>query len=490
MPSTKNTLIVVILIFITLLLMSEFGSNPIFMNTLPKKEARQLEQVVPDSTMSPRPLRVEVGMSPLAFTKLRKLNEAFMTEHGILVDLVNRDPAQIRAALPDEFQKQQSADVVLVDSERVNRYAVKGWLLPNDSDTSWMEAGPEWIGVYTRWNGLMWGFPAYVDPYVLVWNKDQLRAATGLATPPSSLKEWHKVLDAYADTGVLHAAKGDNGHRINMTKAEGGKGAQPSPYMFAWPGDDDYALLSLLWRLGIVFPDTGDRTAISREEAQQKVDGARLDSSLSTGSEKNNKGPLIKTNTNSITADKEQVQAGWQARFEEWNVYKQLFHEVTAQQKLTLWDELEAGNYLFAIVPYSTAMLQLKEPFAIEDSERIAAPYSHWVRSSSYVISAHSELSEEAKKWIAFMTQVSIQQDILESVSLLPADRKAVEQVWPLMSRRMPRMFDQNNPSLKLALQRTTYIETWLPKVKQWLYGEASLAEVRTGWKEVWNVNK
>ncbi|MCG7407816.1 extracellular solute-binding protein [Paenibacillus sp. ACRRX] len=488
MPSTKNTLIVVILIFITLLLMSEFGGHPIFMNTLPKKEARQLEQVVPDSTMSPRQLRVEVGMSPLAFTKLRKLNEAFMKEHGILVDLVNRDTTQIRSALPEEFQLQQSADVVLVESEMVNRYAVKGWLLPNDSDTSWMEAGPEWIGVYTRWNGLMWGFPAYVDPYVLVWNKDKLQAATGLDMPPSTLKEWHRVLNAYAHSKKLHAGSGDTDQRMKTTKVAVDKDAQPLQFMFAWQGDDDYALLSLLWRLGIVFPDTRDRTTMSREAAQQTVDGVRSGSVSPTSREQDTKGATVKTNTN--TSDTEQIEAGWQARFEEWDTYKELFHEVSEQEKLTLWDELEAGNYLFAIVPYSTAMLQLKEPFAIEDPEHIASPYSHWVRSSSYVISAHSELPEDAKKWIAFMTQVSIQQDILESVSLLPADRKAVEQVWPLMSRRIPRMFDQDNPSLKLALQRTTYIEKWLPKVKQWLHGRTSLSEVQTGWKEVWIDNK
>ncbi|MGZ9585047.1 extracellular solute-binding protein [Paenibacillus marinisediminis] len=463
MPSTKNTFIAVIMILISLLLISQFRSTTLFTNTPVLNETQgptrmpEFEHAYDNKT-----LRVDVNVSPLVYTKMRRLSQMFTEDYGIKVDLRNLNTQRTQSSLAEQFKLQQNADVLLVNSEDVKPLAVRGWLLPNEQAMNGLEAGPDWMTDYTRWNGFTWAVPAYIDPYVFVWNEKIWREHSERATLPQTWIQWQQLLGGSAsdaktandENGLEAAPKGEG--ELGQEGVLPAEKAQSTPETwFAWYEDDPFALLSLLWRLGIILPQ------------EQYIEAPQILSNITT-------------------QGTERKVIPWQQMFTAWTPYRSAFKPLAEAERSKLWDGLEQGDIMFAVVPYSEAMLNLKSSLVIEEPQSITPPYSQWVRSSSYVIAANTELENEAIRWISYMLQSSIQLDMMDAVALMPANREAYEQAWPLMSARVPSIFTKGHEGLQELLLRSNELKVWSGRVLQWVKDNAAEEQVIEEWNKLW----
>lgn len=514
MPNTKNTLIVVIMILISLLLISQFGSTTIFKNR-PEQQENHGPLRLPDygASNNNKTLRVEVNVSPLVYTKMNKLSQMFSDNYGIQVELVNRNAKRNMDTLTNMFKLYQNADVMLIDSVLVKPFAMKGFLLPNEQSVRRVGAGPDWLQDYTRWNDITWAVPAYIDPYVMVWNKQTLQSHTGRSDLPQSWPEWRQLLEQVVssdptkldlaqegetpegqeeeqngasptsdptDTQLKNSSADSTGQdavssertaqseadpevessigdqedidALQLNELLQGEVSEGNPLSawFAWNEDDPYALLSLMWRLGMISPD--NRTA---------------DQSI----------PMLGTEAQSDP---------WLQSLTAWSPYRSLFSPVAELDRDKLWDRLAQGDYLIALVPYSEAMIRLRDPLEVEQPQVISPPRSQWIRSSSYVIAANTTLGEEAANWVSYITQRSIQMDLMEAVSLLPADQGIYEQSWSLMNFRVPPLYIQGHAGLTEAIHRTSLLEQWSKRALKWVEGNETVESLVEQWNEVW----
>lgn len=472
MPSTKKTLIVIMMLIISLLLISQFSSTKLFKGE-PAKEKGSNPTSLPESytRSTNKTLRIEVNVTPLVYSKLKELCERYTEEYGTKVELINRDAKPDVDQLVEQYQLNQNADVLLVNSEDVKRLAVKGMLLPNEQAAKGLDAGTDWITEYIRWNGLTWAVPAYLDPYVMVWNTQKLKEQTGLDRFPENGVQLRNILSRMTQEQNSEQLKGEatapEQEQSSMAQADQ-EDAEVDPAIpadrasawFVWDEDDSYALLSLMWRLGIVAPNE------KYIEPSDPLQGEQQD-------------------MNQEAATKE-IEP-WLQTIGEWTIYRELFLPLSGAERSRLWDGLELGHYLFAIVPYSEAVLNQKTPLAIEEPKGVSSPIIQWVRSSSYVIAANTEMEAEAVSWITYISESAVQLDLMEAVSLLPADRTAYEQTWPLMSSRIPSMFSQGNDGLRAALQRTLGLEAWSKMALEWFKSNEAETKLIEEWQRLWD---
>lgn len=250
--------------------------------------------------------------------------------------------------------------------------------------------------------------------------------------------------------------------QTNQEKAEANPAipADRASAWFVWDEDDSYAFLSLMWRLGIIAPNEKYiEPSDPPQEMQQDMDQE---------------------------ATTKEIEP-WQHTIGEWAIYRDLFQPLSDAERSRLWDGLELGHYLFAIVPYSEAVLNQKTPLAIEEPKGVSSPINQWVRSSSYVIAANTEMEAEAVSWITYISESTVQLDLMEAVSLLPADRTAYEQSWPLMSSRIPSMFAQGNDGLRAALRRTRGLESWSKLALEWFKSNEAETKLVEDWQRLWD---
>ena len=463
MPSTKKTLIVIMMLIISLFLISQFSSTKLFKGE-PAKEKGSNPASLPESNTrsANKTLRVEVNVSPYVYSKLKELCERYSEESGTKVELINRDAKPEVEQLVEQYQLNQNADVLLINSEDVKGLAVKGMLLPNEQAAKGLDAGSDWITEYTRWNGLTWAVPAYLDPYVMVWNTKVLKEKTGLDHLPQNGIQLRNVLSRLKEEQKLEQLKGESAAQeqekaltVTSNEEEMISNTSASTAWFVWDESDPYALLSLMWRLGIISPN------------EQYIESSD---------------PLKEVSQITGTDGAEP----WLQTINSWGAHRDVFLPLLESDRDRLWEGLELGQYFFVIVPYSEAVLYQKTPLEIEEPKRVSSPSSQWVRSSSYVIAANTEMETEAVNWITYMTQNVIQIDLMNTVSILPADRTAYEQSWPLMSTRIPSMFTQGNDGLRAALRRSHELELWSKLALEWLKSDEADTKLMEEWRRLW----
>lgn len=463
MPSTKKTLIVIMMLIISLFLITQFNSMKLFKGE-PVKENNGNPAYIPESTVQStnKTLRVEVNVSPYVYSKLKELSERYSKESGTKVELMNRDTKPELEQLVEQYQLNQNADVLLVNSEDVKRLAVKGMLLPNEQAAKGLESGTDWITEYTRWNGLTWAVPAYLDPYVMVWNRKVVKEKTGMDQLPHNGVELRNLLSRFKGDQNLEVLKGASDDLVREQGLNGedheevtSNQAAASSSWFVWDERDPYALLSLMWRLGIINPN---EQYVEASESLQPV-------------------------SQELTRD---AGEPWVQTFSLWGTHRDLFLPLPEPERNQLWEGLELGRYLFAIVPYSEAILNQKNPLEIEEPNMDSNTGSQWVRSSSYVIGANTELKTEAMNWITYITQRPVQMELMNAGSMLPADRTAYDQLWPPLSIRIPSTFAKGNDSLRAALRRSAELELWSQLALEWLKSNEAETKLVTEWERLW----
>lgn len=230
MSKKRNTLVLFIMILLTLLLLTPFdGVSPTV-----DREVR--EDGVRDNPPAPQKdikqgfqqLNVTVSLEPLQFAALNAMNQQYMSEHGIYVELKNLYPADSYRAFLDKAQLGDAPDVMLLQSEWIHKFAVSGFLLPVDSYFTGVEASEplDLLINQVKWNGYTWGVPKDLDPYVFVWNERLLRQIEATKLPVDR-EGWINVQRAFEKI-------------------------PNKPYLLATNTGEPFELLSMLWRLGPV----------------------------------------------------------------------------------------------------------------------------------------------------------------------------------------------------------------------------------------------
>lgn len=460
MPQFKKTLVTIMMVFVSLLLLFQFsGSVP-----------QQAEQAAsPDTDVKPSPdsagpkplkqLKVTVQLTPMSFIQLRRLNQMFMDETGIYVELVNSSAQQVEEEWPKAMQMEQRADILLLDSESVIPYARKGWILPLDPSISGGDAVPAWLSDRVRWNGYAWGMPVQLDPYVLVWNKNIVKSAGGSSVLPSDWSGWKRLFDENAPAkaeALPEAPDNQPTSAIIPPPAIPPEAGDRLPQQwFAWHEEDNRALLSLFWRLGLLHPD------FAAAPRGPEWAGRQEDST-------------------------EASEVRWKQTLPELEPYLAHFQPWSAESShMDTWEKLKAGEIAFAIVPYSEAALEASAPLAVEPAGEASPPAGQWVTSRSYVLASHTEAEQEAKRWIAYMTQWPVQQEWLDTLSVLPVHEQAY--LSQSGERLLPEPFRPKQEGKRHVYKEAEGLERWSGAAGRWMAGRLTTKQLQLEWMQHMN---
>jgi ABC-type glycerol-3-phosphate transport system substrate-binding protein len=309
-------------------------------------------------------LTVEVALKEPEFNALVLQNDQFKLNHpDIKVELSRIDPEQAYSDYKQASQLGESADVILLSNEWVKEFAASGYLLPADAAFVGKALTEQFEALVAplKWNGYLWGVPRDMDPYVLVWNMVMLRQWLGEnVTLPLTIEQWTALT---AKSAALQGAA--SWLTINR--------------------NDPFALLAWLENAG------NGRSDGLWTEGSKPWEGTMFEQALSL-------------------LDRQRVGVHW---------------IVSAEEAGTL---LKNGTTLAAIVPYSMAAQWVAEtPPSIDvklelDHQSWKLPFI-WPRGSSFAISSNTQNEEAAYKWIAEMTDASIQLKNIQEGQRLPVYR-------------------------------------------------------------------
>ncbi|MCM3133841.1 extracellular solute-binding protein [Paenibacillus polysaccharolyticus] len=143
------------------------------------------------------PLDVMVSMSAEEFASFQKVAKEVATSIYVEVNLRNVEPKEYKEVLDQEFSLGENGDIILLDSDQVQHYARKGYLVPLNATALSKALGDsvaELRGM-TEWNGYQWAMPFDLDPYVMGVTASYLNEA-GLQDFPQNREQWSKLIKA------------------------------------------------------------------------------------------------------------------------------------------------------------------------------------------------------------------------------------------------------------------------------------------------------
>ncbi|MBR2563589.1 MAG: extracellular solute-binding protein [Paenibacillus sp.] len=143
------------------------------------------------------PLDVTVSMSKEEFESFYKLAEEVAASRYIQVKLRNVESEEYKKVLDQEFSLGENGDIILLNSDDVQYYAKKGYLVPLNGTALSKSLGDTIIElrVMTEWNGYQWGMPFDFDPYIIGATASFLNKAD-LQGLPQNKDQWSKVIKA------------------------------------------------------------------------------------------------------------------------------------------------------------------------------------------------------------------------------------------------------------------------------------------------------
>ncbi|CAI6070355.1 hypothetical protein PAECIP112173_02159 [Paenibacillus sp. JJ-100] len=141
------------------------------------------------------PLDVTVSMSKEEFDSFHKLAEEVAASRYIQVKLRNVESEEYKKVLDQEFALGENGDIILLNSDDVQYYAKKGYLVPLNGTALSKSLGDTIIELrgMTEWNGYQWGMPFDFDPYIMGATASFLNKAD-LQGLPQNKDQWSKVI--------------------------------------------------------------------------------------------------------------------------------------------------------------------------------------------------------------------------------------------------------------------------------------------------------
>lgn len=363
----RKIALIFLLLFLFVLLLSPWASAPspaVHSPVRPEAVDSAEPSIPPDDEAEPVRLKVAVPLSEAEFAYLqKKSDEQAFQYRDIEVELKRVEPREAYAAFRQASRIGESADVMLMPNEWVKTFAVSGYLMPADSAFVGDAMSEQFDALSSplKWNGLFWGVPRDFDPPVLVWNLNVLRSIAGEnAVPPQTLAQW----------------------------AELASGSRTGPAPVAWlamSGSDPASFLT--WMQSA----SGERTDTVWTKKADPWSGTPLAHALEL---------LVQERTGVfIAGDGEDVETA-----------------------------LTDGRAASAVLPYSAAQKLIDEGAEMNRSgllmDRSAwqLPFV-WPQGRSYAISSSTEAEDAARRWIAAMTEPSVQLDNWETFGKLPVYR-------------------------------------------------------------------
>ncbi|MEC0243008.1 extracellular solute-binding protein [Paenibacillus dokdonensis] len=180
-----------------------------------------------------QPIRVITHLNESDYKELLDINDNFIRETGIQVEIKNIPDTDAYRQLTAALEVGEGPDVMLVNSPWIRSLASSGYILPAESYQS-STTGSDVISPILQmleWNGYQWGIPLDMDPYVLVWQAHALQTI-GIPEIPQAGKEWKDLLvkqenrkdkklialpagDAYAFAALMGVMGTDPGNPTN-----------------------------------------------------------------------------------------------------------------------------------------------------------------------------------------------------------------------------------------------------------------------------------
>nr|WP_237391893.1 extracellular solute-binding protein [Paenibacillus dendrobii] len=199
-----------------------------------------------------QPIRVVTHLNESDYKELLDINQSFISETGIQVDIRNIPDADAYHQLTAALEVGDGPDVMLVNSPWIRSLASSGYILPAESYQN-STNGSDVISPIIQlleWNGYQWGIPLDMDPYVLVWQAHALQTL-GISDIPQAGKGWKDLLakqEGRKDKKLIAIPAGD---AFAFAALMGIVGTNPVS-----PTDESLEYLSKL-RMGIQFIEPG-----------------------------------------------------------------------------------------------------------------------------------------------------------------------------------------------------------------------------------------
>ena len=309
-------------------------------------------------------ITIEAALEEQEFRALSNMNDDFVFRHpDIQVELRRISPENAYETYRTASELEEAADVMLFRNEWVAEFASSGYLHPADAAFAGKALGEQFeaLSAPLKWNGYLWGVPRDMDPYVLVWNAELLRAWLGEeAEFPLTGEQW-----AAAAFGA---------------ETEEANGA----YWFAVDGQDPYALLAWL-----------ENYAQERTDGLWEQDGEPWEETA--------RGQAMAL----LEEKRDRVRFGRDVReaLSAGNALAGVLPYSEAEELVSREGSGEQAEFKLAIDHHSWNL-----------------PYI-WPRGSSFVISSRTEAEEAAGVWIADMTGEQAQLLHMEEQGKLPVFR-------------------------------------------------------------------
>lgn len=159
-------------------------------------------------------IRVVTHLNESDYKELLDMNQGFMSETGIQVEIRNIPDTDAYRQLTASLEVGDGPDVMLVNSPWIRSMAASGYILPAESYQN-SSTGSDTISPILQmleWNGYQWGIPLDMDPYVLVWQAHALQTFGIADTPQDAGKGWKDLLvkqETRKDKKLLALPAGD-----------------------------------------------------------------------------------------------------------------------------------------------------------------------------------------------------------------------------------------------------------------------------------------
>lgn len=371
--SRRKSALIFLLLFLTLLILSPWATAPsprIATLPGPSPEASALpSSPAKEAAAEPVRLRAAVALSEEEFRFLELRNEREAGRYpDILVELERVDPETAYDAFRGASRLGESADILLMENEWIEEFAVSGYLLPTDGAFTGDALSEQFdaLSAPLKWNDLHWGVPRDFDPYVLVWSLPVLRTLSedDDPQPPRTLEQWAQ----------LAAASGEN--------------PEAAVSWLAMAAGEPYAMLSWM----------------------QSAAGERTDRLWANPKPSNVSNPWVGTPLGQALEllDRERRGIAFAA----------------SAREAAQW--LAAGKTAAAMLPYSEAV-RLTQAGSGGSGYRLdlsawKLPFT-WPRGRSFAISSRTEAPEAAARWLAAMTDAQAQEENAEEFGKLPVYR-------------------------------------------------------------------
>ncbi|MGO4530997.1 extracellular solute-binding protein [Paenibacillus sp. 2TAF8] len=141
------------------------------------------------------PLEIMVSMTKEEFALFQEMAEEVASSRFVEVNIRNVEPDKYQEVLDQEFSLGVNGDIILLQTDQVQRYAKKGYLVPLNGTSLSKSIGDtvnELRGM-TEWNGYQWAMPFDVDPYVMGITPSYLNES-GLLEFPQKREQWFKLI--------------------------------------------------------------------------------------------------------------------------------------------------------------------------------------------------------------------------------------------------------------------------------------------------------